>query len=1147
MRPARSRRVQAQRKFAQGAYVPPNVTAVVATETRREPTQDARNITINHMAATSLLDVVSLQNAVSTSERLGLTSQPVVLIERLRGRHLARDVPPPTPKAETSQPQHLKSTIKKPADPPSVHVTRKRHDCKRVHGMSLRSRRLSVPQRGPPLKRKVYSSDEDDEPLIFQKTRKKGSFATTYDSNAKEIVSKAKSTKNIEVPTKSTKNIEVPTKFSKIIELPAKSIKNVDVPAKSAKNIEVPTKSIKNTEAPAKSTKNTEIPAKSTKNIEVPRKTVTKALKTSLISSKQVKEKSPQKKVPEKSPQKKIAENGPQKKIAENGPQKKIADNGPQKKIAENGPQKKIADNGPQKKIAENGSQKKIAENGPQKKIPERCPRKRTRSECNAKQSSEISVPIVTRSECTAKILEITIPTVNKKSPTSKRDNLVSKATHDSVVAGDRDSSLVAKDSKAPNDQVAPMDIVNPEDAVAPDNLVAPDNPIAPNDPEDFSDQSELPMTADEIIKMNEAMATLDYLPELEKVSENQSNDESAANTTDPIEEVTNEAVPVQRDREGQAKFRLSESPEDFPRLVYGSDNSNDEPLLLDEPTLQDGQYKAVQWPPSSTMDQDVNRLARSPEPGPSGMQFKKSYPDFIPNNDDCTNSSGNQTFTFDIRKHLSEMPIAGSSSSWDKQVAVTEKPQENEGSKTKDVEMGNKLKNKQTAADSQLHNTPSKPNTTSSSSTQNLQLDLQVVNSEGADDNFEGRRLSISSDSTEINTSSNAVHEKQCSQSEKSNYQRFIATRKRLAELKEKHERLKQAQSRDIQRIEELKQKEIAQLMAEKKDCEAENSRLLLHFEKLHRTTEKEFTRLAQNIKDKMRAELEEERRLMEEVDTMAETLNREKDAKSMHPRQSTGGLDDEPGTSESTEGGTLKDAPVYFPSTEEFQDPITFYEKIYPEIIKYGVCKVVPPPTWKPPSEVHGDIRFDVMNQYISRLFSRWGPAARELSAIKMCLHHQNINFTRAPQLDGVEINLSKLYHLVQRLGGLETVINKKRWGKVADDMKLRGGNYERRLEQIYMKYLLPYDTLSHQERQEIMHRVEIAWNKKNQKLLDRAMNPLYRQKRMLGLMDSSDDEAEEEDTKFALKTAEDCILKGHLMQHSRYFSIYHCGRIS
>lgn len=55
---------------------------------------------------------------------------------------------------------------------------------------------------------------------------------------------------------------------------------------------------------------------------------------------------------------------------------------------------------------------------------------------------------------------------------------------------------------------------------------------------------------------------------------------------------------------------------------------------------------------------------------------------------------------------------------------------------------------------------------------------------------------------------------------------------------------------------------------------------------------------------------------------------------------------------------------------------------------------------------------------------------------------------------------------------------------------------------------------------ERHEIMRKVEVAWNQKNKKLLERAMNPLYRQQRMLGVMDSSDDEAEDEETAFALK---------------------------
>lgn len=71
--------------------------------------------------------------------------------------------------------------------------------------------------------------------------------------------------------------------------------------------------------------------------------------------------------------------------------------------------------------------------------------------------------------------------------------------------------------------------------------------------------------------------------------------------------------------------------------------------------------------------------------------------------------------------------------------------------------------------------------------------------------------------------------------------------------------------------------------------------------------------------------------------------------------------------------------------------------------------------------------------------------------------------------------------------------------------------------------------------------MRKVELSWNKKNQKLLDRAMNPLYRQQRMLGLMDSSDEETEDENTKAALKQAEDCIVKGHVMRHSRFKKVW------
>lgn len=60
---------------------------------------------------------------------------------------------------------------------------------------------------------------------------------------------------------------------------------------------------------------------------------------------------------------------------------------------------------------------------------------------------------------------------------------------------------------------------------------------------------------------------------------------------------------------------------------------------------------------------------------------------------------------------------------------------------------------------------------------------------------------------------------------------------------------------------------------------------------------------------------------------------------------------------------------------------------------------------------------------------------------------------------------MNLPKLYHLVQRHGGLENVINKKRWDKVAEEMRFnKTPVIERKLDQIYVKYLLPYATLDH-----------------------------------------------------------------------------------
>lgn len=45
------------------------------------------------------------------------------------------------------------------------------------------------------------------------------------------------------------------------------------------------------------------------------------------------------------------------------------------------------------------------------------------------------------------------------------------------------------------------------------------------------------------------------------------------------------------------------------------------------------------------------------------------------------------------------------------------------------------------------------------------------------------------------------------------------------------------------------------------------------------------------------------------------------------------------------------VTDAPCYFPTAEEFEEPLKFIASIRKEAETYGVCRICPPPGWKPP----------------------------------------------------------------------------------------------------------------------------------------------------------------------------------------------------
>ena len=44
------------------------------------------------------------------------------------------------------------------------------------------------------------------------------------------------------------------------------------------------------------------------------------------------------------------------------------------------------------------------------------------------------------------------------------------------------------------------------------------------------------------------------------------------------------------------------------------------------------------------------------------------------------------------------------------------------------------------------------------------------------------------------------------------------------------------------------------------------------------------------------------------------------------------------------------LPECPVFRPSAAEFAEPGSYFQRILPQMVEYGMCKVVPPPGWTP-----------------------------------------------------------------------------------------------------------------------------------------------------------------------------------------------------
>jgi histone demethylase JARID1 len=54
------------------------------------------------------------------------------------------------------------------------------------------------------------------------------------------------------------------------------------------------------------------------------------------------------------------------------------------------------------------------------------------------------------------------------------------------------------------------------------------------------------------------------------------------------------------------------------------------------------------------------------------------------------------------------------------------------------------------------------------------------------------------------------------------------------------------------------------------------------------------------------------------------------------------------------------LKDCPEYYPTPEQFADPMEYIKSIAEEAKEFGICKIVPPSDWKMPVVTNTEVRF-------------------------------------------------------------------------------------------------------------------------------------------------------------------------------------------
>ncbi|KAJ7591453.1 jumonji superfamily protein [Mycena floridula] len=156
------------------------------------------------------------------------------------------------------------------------------------------------------------------------------------------------------------------------------------------------------------------------------------------------------------------------------------------------------------------------------------------------------------------------------------------------------------------------------------------------------------------------------------------------------------------------------------------------------------------------------------------------------------------------------------------------------------------------------------------------------------------------------------------------------------------------------------------------------------------------------------------------------------------------------------------LNHCPEFFPTAEEFKDPMAYVKSISDKAREYGICKVIPPEGWKMPFVTDTEsFRFATRVQRLNSIEASSRAKLNFLEQLYRFHSQQGNSRVAVPTINHKPLDLWLLRKEVHKLGGYEAVSKAKKWSDLGRILGYRGvPGLSTQIKNSYSRVILPYE---------------------------------------------------------------------------------------